>query len=75
MPKNVSAFDNWIGAASREDSTPPVLWLRETATRLGLLRKHQGELRVTKLGAAVADDPVGLLAHCRLTSSDWAISE
>ena len=40
----------------------PVIWLRDTAIRLGLLRKHRGELRVTKLGAALADDPVGLLA-------------
>jgi hypothetical protein len=54
--------DNWIGAGTREDSTPPVFWLRDTAIRLGLLRKHRGELRVTKLGAALADDPVGLLA-------------
>jgi len=54
--------DNWIGAGTREDSTPPVMWLRETAITLGLLRKSRGELRVTKLGATLAHDPVGLLA-------------
>ena len=39
------------------------MWLRETATRLGLLRKYRGQLNVTKLGSVLREDPLRLLAH------------
>ena len=54
---------DWIGAGTVESHTPPVMWLRETATRLGLLRKYRGQLNVTKLGSALREDPLRLLAH------------
>ncbi|HEX5907684.1 MAG TPA: hypothetical protein VFY56_11750 [Propionibacteriaceae bacterium] len=40
-----------------------MLWLRETATRLGLLRKYRGQLNVTKLWSVLREDPLRLLAH------------
>jgi Plasmid pRiA4b ORF-3-like protein len=54
---------DWIGTGTVESHTPPVLWLRETATRLGLLRKHRGQLNVTRLGSVLREDPLRLLAH------------
>jgi hypothetical protein len=54
---------DWVGSGTRESHTPPVLWLRESAARLGLVRKHRGELHVTKLGSALQDDSLRLLAH------------
>lgn len=53
----------WPGTGNRESDTLPVLDLRETATRLGLLRKHRGRLLVTSRGRAVADDPLALWWH------------
>lgn len=53
----------WIGQGNREADTLPVLELRESAQRLGLLRKYRGELRQTSRGRAVADDPVALWWH------------
>lgn len=52
-----------IGSGDREDQTLPVLDLRETATALGLLRKHNGRLSPTRLAAQHLDDPRALLAH------------
>ncbi len=53
----------WIGGGNREADTWPVLNLRESAQKLGLLRKHRGELLCTARGRAVRDDPVGLWWH------------
>ena len=53
----------WVGTGTREDSTLPVLALRESATSLGLLRKSRGMLLATKAGQQLADDPRGLLRH------------
>lgn len=55
--------DDWIGKGNREDLTWPVLALRESATKLGLLRKHRGRLLATKQGRRLRDDPVGLWWH------------
>ena len=55
--------DRWIGKHNREDMTPPILELRETAQRFGLLRKNRGQLLVTKVGRRLADDPHGLWWH------------
>ena len=49
---------DWIGKHNREDMTFPVLDLRESAQRLGLLRKNRGQLLVTKAGRILVDDPV-----------------
>lgn len=54
-------FDaEWIGKGNREDMTYPVLDLRESAQRLGLLRKNRGRLLATTRGRALRPDPVGL---------------
>lgn len=50
----------WIGAGNREDLTYPVLHLRESAQRVGLLRKQRGRLLATARGRALRTDPVGL---------------
>jgi hypothetical protein len=55
--------EEWIGQGNREADTWPVLHLRESAQRLGLLRKRKGELLQTARGRAVADDPVALWWH------------
>jgi Plasmid pRiA4b ORF-3-like protein len=53
----------WIGAGNREDLTYPVLHLRQSAQRIGLLRKHRGRLLATARGRALRADPVGLWWH------------
>jgi hypothetical protein len=53
----------WIGKGNREIQTLPVLHLRETATKMGLLRKHRGMLLVTSRGRALRGDPAGLWWH------------
>lgn len=53
----------WIGAGNREDLTYPVLLLRQSAQRIGLLRKHRGRLLTTARGRALRSDPVGLWWH------------
>jgi hypothetical protein len=55
--------DDWPGKHNREDLTIPILELRESAQRFGLLRKHRGQLLVTKVGRSLVDDPVGLWRH------------
>ncbi len=52
--------DDWISKHNREDQTLPVLDLRDSAQRLGLLRKHRGTLLPTVAGRRVTDDPAGL---------------
>lgn len=55
----------WYGRGAREEQTPGVLQLRETATALGLVRKANGRLSTTRLGTKLQDDPAGLFAHIR----------
>jgi predicted DNA-binding transcriptional regulator AlpA len=50
----------WIGMGNREQLTIPVLRLRESAQRMGLLRKHRGRLMVTARGKAARSDPSAL---------------
>ncbi len=52
--------ERWIGRQNREDLTLPVLELRESMQRFGLLRKNRGILVPTKIGRTFAGDPVGL---------------
>ena len=53
----------WIGKHNREVQTLPVLELRESAMRLGLLRRYRGMLLATPRGRKLRDDPVGLWWH------------
>jgi hypothetical protein len=55
--------DDWYGKNNREDATFPVLELRESAQRFGLVRKYRGRLVPTKVGRSLAEDPVGLWWH------------
>ena len=52
--------DDWPGKNFREDLTRPILDLRESAQRLGLVRKYGGRLLPTKLGRACSSDPAAL---------------
>lgn len=66
--------DEWIGKGNREIQTLPVLHLRESAQRMGLLRKHRGTLLLTAHGRRVRTDPLALWWHLAermpLTSKD-----
>ncbi len=50
----------WIGKGNRESQTLPVLDLRESAQKAGLLRKYRGKLLLTAQGLAMRGDPVAL---------------
>jgi hypothetical protein len=52
--------DEWIGKHNRENQTLPVLELRESAMKTGLLRKERGILLPTRSGRSVRSDPVKL---------------
>ncbi|TYC96858.1 plasmid pRiA4b ORF-3 family protein [Arthrobacter echini] len=52
--------ERWIGKANREDQTLPILELRESAQRLGLVRKLKGRLILTSAAKHLLDDPTGL---------------
>ena len=54
---------DWYGKQNREEHARPLLEMRESAQRYGLLRKSRGQLLVTKLGHRLVDDPVGLWWH------------
>jgi hypothetical protein len=55
--------EEWYGKFNRESQTLPVLDLRESAMRLGLLRKYKGALLATPRGRKLRDDPVALWWH------------
>jgi hypothetical protein len=55
--------DRWIGKHNREDQTPPIRHLRESAQRLGLLRKLKGRLLLSATAKRMLDDPVALWWH------------
>ncbi|MGH3588437.1 MAG: plasmid pRiA4b ORF-3 family protein, partial [Pseudonocardia sp.] len=50
----------WIGKGNRESQTLPVLDLRESAQKAGMLRKYRGKLLLTAQGHALRGDPVAL---------------
>lgn len=54
---------DWVGASSRESQTLPVLELRQSAQRAGLLRRFRGRLLLTRQGLALHQDPPGLWLH------------
>lgn len=53
----------WIGAGNRENQTMPVLHLRQSAIRMGLLRKRHGMLLLTSTARRLRNDPVALWWH------------
>ena len=48
----VPAVGGWIGKANRENDTTPVLHFRKALQSLGLLRKHNDKLLLTRAGSA-----------------------
>lgn len=69
-PKDVVAIRDeldwgreWIGGSNREVDNQPVHWLRHAMTNLGLARVLKGRLVRTRMGAALAEDPVKLWVH------------
>lgn len=50
----------WIGKANREDVTPPVRRLRESAQQLGLIRKVKGRLVLSAAAKKLLDNPADL---------------
>lgn len=50
----------WIGQGNREDMTMPVRQLRESAQRVGLLRKSKGRLLLTQAARKVSVDDEAL---------------
>jgi hypothetical protein len=55
--------DEWYGKFNRESQTLPVLELRQSAQRMGLLRKHRGRLLLTREAQKLRGDPVMLWWH------------
>jgi Plasmid pRiA4b ORF-3-like protein len=55
--------DWWIGKANREDLTPPVAQVRDTARALGLVSVRKGRLSPTSAAARCSQDPKALWQH------------
>ena len=49
--------DRWIGTFNRENQTMPILALRATAQRLGLVRKLKGKLMLSSAAKRAVGDP------------------
>jgi hypothetical protein len=69
-PKTVAALfadldlgERWIGKGNREDLTPPIANLRQSAQQVGLLRKYRGRLNRTAKARAIGDDPIQLWTY------------
>lgn len=53
----------WIGKANREDLTPPVAEVRDTARALGLVSVRKGRLSPTAAASRCRQDPQALWRH------------
>jgi hypothetical protein len=53
----------WIGKANREDGTPPVARVRDTARALGLVSVRKGRLSPTAAATRCGQDPQALWRH------------
>lgn len=54
---------HWTGVEDREDGAIPMMHFRQSAIRLGLLRKQKNTLVVTTVGTALVADPEALWEH------------
>lgn len=59
----VPEMAGWRGTPSRESDAYPLLTLRQSLQRMGLLRKVKGRLVLTKAGAESRGNPERLFAH------------
>ncbi|MGO2747301.1 plasmid pRiA4b ORF-3 family protein [Microbacterium sp.] len=59
-------LDDWIGKGNREDLTPPIAMLRESAQRMGLVRAQKGRLLLSAAAKKAQGDP---LAQLRLVAT------
>lgn len=50
-------IDGWIGKGNREDLTPPIATLRESAQRMGLVRKQKDRLVLSAAAKKASTDP------------------
>ncbi|MGW9113513.1 plasmid pRiA4b ORF-3 family protein [Microbacterium sp. NPDC055683] len=50
-------LEGWIGKGNREDLTPPMANLRQTATRMGIVRAQKGRLRLGAEAKKAVGDP------------------
>lgn len=50
-------LDDWIGKGNREDLTPPIALLRETAQRIGLVRVQKGRLLLSVAAKKALGNP------------------
>ena len=55
--------DEWIGKGNQENLTLPVLNLRESAQKSGLLRKYRGSVLLSSRGRSLRTDPSALWWH------------
>jgi hypothetical protein len=53
----------WIGKANREDLTPPVAQVRDSARAIGLIAVRKGRLTPTKAASRCCEDPQALWRH------------
>lgn len=51
-------LDDWIGKGNREDLTPPIANLRESAQRIGLVRVVKGRLVLSVAAKKALDNPL-----------------
>jgi hypothetical protein len=56
----LNLHEEWIGKGNREAQTLPVLHLRESAMKVGLLHRYRGRLVATPRGRSLRGNPVGL---------------
>lgn len=56
-------LEDWVGKGNREVQTLPVLHLRESAAKMGLLRKQRGTLLTTARGRKLQADPLAMWWH------------
>ncbi len=52
---------DWIGKGNREDVTPPIAVLRETAQHIGIVRVQKGRLLLSAAAKKALGDPVAQL--------------
>jgi hypothetical protein len=63
LATDLDLLEPWMGKGNREELTPQVLIIRESAVAMGLLRKVKGRLVPTRTGHRIADDADALWQH------------